>query len=437
MAVASLLGLYLKFNVLLALALVLWLCTRKVARFTGFALTHARCLRIARTIFAAQLALVAATALLLLLAPEWLATISRQMSPHMAVLTIYANLDADVLQQKPHDDLALSLSGLLNFLLLCGLGMMAIVFTGKLNQLRELVSDATRWKKIGNVTLLFSDDVKSPFSTAALGKKDIVLPYLLLSNPHHLRLAVQHELQHCRNGDLQWVLLLEALQWLCFWNPAMYWWKNEFDTLQELACDEALIRNRNVDALVYGDCLLEVASHAAGHDTLWASSSMVPHFSWLFDPHAQLRERIGSLIELRSVNHATLKMLIFASVLGIGLFNLVPPLFATDSSLMMEPMVPVKRVNPEYPKDALAQGLEASVVIEFDVDNKGMVTEPRIVNSCAHYRNDTSGSCIRHSAFETAALTAFSQWQYSVPRTKAWVSIPVEGIQTVLIFRLE
>jgi hypothetical protein len=66
-----------------------------------------------------------------------------------------------------------------------------------------------------------------------------VMPLRMIDTLRNFRLALAHELQHLRNGDPDWLLLLEACKLLCCWNPAMYYWYHELDALQEYACDEA------------------------------------------------------------------------------------------------------------------------------------------------------------------------------------------------------
>ena len=90
-----------------------------------------------------------------------------------------------------------------------------------------------------------------------------MLPSDLLVSPHNLKLAIKHELQHVRNHDLEWLILLEALKAMCSWNPAVWLWHNEFDCLQEFACDEVLVNERPVSRSGYGNCLLEVGMDAA------------------------------------------------------------------------------------------------------------------------------------------------------------------------------
>jgi beta-lactamase regulating signal transducer with metallopeptidase domain len=66
--------------------------------------------------------------------------------------------------------------------------------------------------------------------------------------------------------------------------------------LQEFACDEVLVNERQVSRSGYGNCLLEVASAAKG-STLLASYNMVPRFSLWQNNQQQLRRRILMLMK--------------------------------------------------------------------------------------------------------------------------------------------
>ena len=84
----------------------------------------------------------------------------------------------------------------------------------------------------------------------------------MLTESEDVRLVIGHELQHFRQGDLVWEILLEALRPLFFWNPAFVLWKRHIDTLRELGCDQQLMLRRPVVATRYADCLLRVCQNA-------------------------------------------------------------------------------------------------------------------------------------------------------------------------------
>lgn len=74
-------------------------------------------------------------------------------------------------------------------------------------------------------------------------------------------------------------------------------------------------------------------------------------------------------------------------------------------------VAPVKRLDPKYPRGALARGIEGAVVVEFVVDAKGGVIAPRIVEGTPP------------GVFDAAAINAVSAWKYPALGT---VSRPVQ-----------
>jgi protein TonB len=72
--------------------------------------------------------------------------------------------------------------------------------------------------------------------------------------------------------------------------------------------------------------------------------------------------------------------------------------FATPASADLKP---IKRVEPEYPIDAVRSGTQGFVELEFTVDANGKVTSVSVVNA-------------RPSrTFEKAAVSAVKQWQFA------------------------
>lgn len=58
----------------------------------------------------------------------------------------------------------------------------------------------------------------------------------------------------------------------------------------------------------------------------------------------------------------------------------------------------IKKVNPEYPEDAVKQGIQGKVVIEATTDKKGIVVEAKVIDG--------------HPLLNKAALKALKQWEY-------------------------
>jgi beta-lactamase regulating signal transducer with metallopeptidase domain/peroxiredoxin len=174
-------------------------------------------------------------------------------------------------------------------LLLAGLTLSAVRTARRILQLRALIRAAVPFRSLGRVSIVVSERASVPFSTAIFGRAHVILPVGLLQDPLLLQVTVRHELQHYRRRDPLWTVGLELFRVIYFWNPGAHGWARELTDLQELACDEAVLR-RGVPAEDYGNCLLRVAEMAVARRIV-ASTTMAT----LSDRGVHLRRRIDML----------------------------------------------------------------------------------------------------------------------------------------------
>ncbi len=86
--------------------------------------------------------------------------------------------------------------------------------------------------------------------------------------------------------------------------------------------------------------------------------------------------------------------------------------------------LPVFRVPPQYPSQALFDRVEGWVVVEFTIGTQGEVKAPRVVDSTPK------------GVFEQAALSAVKRFRFK-PRTIAGTPIEVQGVQNRIRFSLK
>jgi protein TonB len=86
-------------------------------------------------------------------------------------------------------------------------------------------------------------------------------------------------------------------------------------------------------------------------------------------------------------------------------------------------LVPLVRIAPNYPEDALAAGLDGVVTLMFTITTRGTTRDIVVVESS-------------HPSFEQAAITALGRWRYQ-PQMEGGQPVEVRGMQTVISFRLE
>ena len=87
-------------------------------------------------------------------------------------------------------------------------------------------------------------------------------------------------------------------------------------------------------------------------------------------------------------------------------------------------VIPLVRINPEYPSRARSRGVEGWVQVEFTITPAGTVSDAKVVDA------DPKG------LFERAALDAIGRWKYN-PKVVNGRAMERRGVQVVLTFKLE
>lgn len=157
-----------------------------------------------------------------------------------------------------------------------------------------------------NIRLMSCPQIASPMLTGIL-QPVIYLPELPITMPE-LRLALLHELNHHRSGDLLYklaALLVNAVHWV---NPMAYVVCARIDTACEYACDEAVVRSMDQQ---------QRKSYAAAILNMLDASQMV--HGQLYTLFAQrsnhLKRRLQLIMEYRKPKRRTVIAGICAAVL--------------------------------------------------------------------------------------------------------------------------
>jgi len=87
-------------------------------------------------------------------------------------------------------------------------------------------------------------------------------------------------------------------------------------------------------------------------------------------------------------------------------------------------VVPLVRINPEYPARARSRGVEGWVQVEFTITPAGTVADQKVIDA------DPKG------LFERAALDAIGRWKYN-PKVVDGRAMERRGVAVVLTFKLE
>jgi len=113
-------------------------------------------------------------------------------------------------------------------------------------------------RRIGRIDVRFTHETSVPFSTRGLFRFYVVLPTGLLAQHNDVRVAVSHEVQHIRQRDLTWEIVLELIRPFFFWNPAFNYCKRDIEQIRELACDQQVLSRDTHPIREYCECLLRV-----------------------------------------------------------------------------------------------------------------------------------------------------------------------------------
>jgi protein TonB len=87
-------------------------------------------------------------------------------------------------------------------------------------------------------------------------------------------------------------------------------------------------------------------------------------------------------------------------------------------------IVPLVRVDPEYPPRAKQQGIEGWVELEFTISPVGTVQDAVVIASQPSY------------VFDRAALRAVRKWRYN-PKTENGVAVARSGVKVRLRFEMQ
>jgi protein TonB len=87
-------------------------------------------------------------------------------------------------------------------------------------------------------------------------------------------------------------------------------------------------------------------------------------------------------------------------------------------------VIPLVRINPEYPERARSRGIEGWVQVTFTITPAGTVADAKVVDA------DPKG------LFERAALEAIGRWKYN-PKVVDGRAMERRGVAVVLTFKLE
>ncbi|NTX66028.1 transglycosylase SLT domain-containing protein [Myxococcus sp. CA051A] len=184
----------------------------------------------------------------------------------------------------------------------------ALVRHGRL--LRRLEA-LPRVRSVGRVVVVLGEEGTPAFSAwfPRWGQRPcawVVVPPALLEDAESFRLTVLHELQHHRQRDTHLALGRLVLTGAFFWHPAAHGLSAWLASLQELACDEALVASGRAQAQAYARCLLQAALRLPGAPPVPAGATGMSHptqrrIHMLFQPRPRRTHAVPALLAALSL----------------------------------------------------------------------------------------------------------------------------------------
>jgi TonB family protein len=247
-----------------------------------------------------------------------------------------------------------------------------------------------------------SDRVSGPM-TFGVFRPIVVLPPSVCAMPAHVQEAIAyHELLHVQRRDWLDEILEEAVRSVLWFHPAIWWLVGRIQLTREQVVDQAAIRLTDSRDR-YLESLLAVAR--AGSPAAFAPVSA-------FLRRHLLKKRVARILQERTMTTRRL----FASLTASAVALTLAAAFAARSFPLKaqgrgpgsgEPIQIIKGgehllhggTAPEYPRRALAQKIEGDVVVEMSLNDRGEVSDARVLSGPDE---------LRKTVLETVL-----QWHYS------------------------
>jgi bla regulator protein blaR1 len=255
----------------------------------------------------------------------------------------------------------------------------------------------------------------------------IVRPVLLLPqgiaehlSPKQLDAVLEHELSHLRRRDNLTAAVHMVVEAVFWFHPLVWWIGARLVEERERACDEEVVRAGH-DGRTYAEGILNVCERYVASALKCAAGIS----------GADLKRRVVEIARNRVMGELPIQKKALLGAFALAML-IVPIIFGAAAQNGADP-VPMVRIQPNYPDDALAAGREGSVDLEFTIAANGTVRDVVVVSSTA-------------PEFEAPAVAALLRWRFlptnmtcDGPDCRTDESVqPIErpGMRTVINYRV-
>jgi TonB family protein len=240
--------------------------------------------------------------------------------------------------------------------------------------------------------LYLSTQVNSPM-VVGLIKARIVFPanYTQRFDPESLSFMFEHEYTHIRRLDNLWNLGFFLLCSVTWFNPLIWLGYQSFRRVQELACDEFILKNKpNHQHMHYAKTLINCVEH---HNKR--------HFAYAYygDKNTML-QRLNHIKNTAQPSKVAQTLLITCALTSISTLAITKD-SPTEKVKATHSVKPIMRIEPKYPIEAANNGISGYVQLAYTIDERGHTNNIKVIEASPK------------NTFEKNAVTALRQWQYT------------------------
>ena len=223
----------------------------------------------------------------------------------------------------------------------------------------------------------------------------ILIPAATLAGltPEQLETILAHELAHIRRYDYLVNLLQIVIETLLFYHPAVWWASARIRHERELCCDDAAVRACR-DAVCYARALtrlerLRLVNPGLGHDLAMGSTDGALAY--------RIRRLTGT--SEQSPSRCT-------GIVVLALALVCSSLSVNWARGQVGERAVVERTRVEYPGSARERGIQGTVAVEVTLDERGSVTDARVVGGPTELRRAALGSVLNWHFAPAAGVTS-------------------------------
>lgn len=243
-----------------------------------------------------------------------------------------------------------------------------------------------------SLTPYVSKHVASPLLIGLLFPK-LILPknYMQMYSAKQLTMVIEHEVVHFKRQDTRCNFIALILLSLFWFNPLMWLGYKSYRRLQEVSCDESVLNNKNTEEKIqYSKAMLLSIEN---------NSNQLYAYTHYTEKQTMLKRL--NFIKQKQQNKPFVKVTMLALIASLLSSMAIADADHNSKATSAEEIIsPVMRVEPKYPAQAIAENLNGSVVLQFDVTAEGKVENVKVI------------SAEPEKIFDKSAKKALRKWQY-------------------------